>query len=1847
MADNINVGILEALIKTGYDPKGIAKFIDHLTTAKAKSVSAEKEVDRLKSAFNKLSASLDPVIAKEQKRQRQIDIATQSLNKGIISQEKYNKTLQQINSSLDQLDRNKALRNLGQLGSNLSSIGADLTKFITFPLIAIGAGSTKLAIDFESSFAGVRKTVDATEQEFAQLSRGLRDLAAGDDPIPIDVNKLNAIAESAGQLGIAKGDILEFTRTIAELGDTTNLTVDDAANSIAQFQNIFSAPGKEVDRFGSTLVALGNAGASTEKQILEMGLRIAGAGNQIGLTQGQVLAFASALSSVGIDAEAGGSAVSKVMIEMALAVERGGRELNNFSKVSGLTSEQFKTLFKSDAAQAVNTFITGLGKIKESGGSALKVLDDMGITETRMRDALLRSAGAGDLLTKSLELQSIAWNENNALAEEARKRYQTTESQITISINKIKDKAIDLGTSLLPIVKSILDTATPIVGLLGNIANSFSGMPPISQVAVVSFATLFAGIGPVLFISGQLVQSWATLISIAPKLGAAMTISSGAFGVIAAAIAAATLAATYWVIKWREASEEATRIAVQLGNLEGAALSFYKSIQANKGKITSTALSTAWEDADKLARKLIEAKDQLKQLKDQQNRPSNPLTESVSDESIKEAESNVKSLSSAYEKQKAGLRGIKEVIDVTAPAVSGLTGDIQLQTKAGDKLSETLADLERQYSNQVRLRQLASVGVAATNKEKDQQKAIETVLRIQNQLKSDGISLSQKQIDRIKFLVTGIEEEKRLEDAIIKAREKIGTLSIEYLDTVERTNEALKRADAYTFSQWEDSTAKALDYINKMIPRLDLVGKGLKNVFNPNISIDLLQKVADLVEDTATSEEKRAKAIAETIELMKVAVSLGVLNPQQAANVNANVARQNANPLYTPAQQEVKDFADGVIDSFRNINNDTREYVANIKRAVKEGFLSVSLGEEAIARVREQRMVDQIGGWQTLFSTLSNMFGGFGSKAISVIGQMISTWQAFQSAGNAIGGQAGSAIAGAGAFFAIVGAAVGLQSASIARSRQHQYDSSVHLGFNNDVDTAGRQGRALANALQSALDPILSLIGRTLENLPKIEIQARRDSQGFIVAVGSLLVGTFATLEDAVDAAVVAALEALGPTLPESIKTAIQNAGAFTSEDIQNAIQFAINYDNLGLSDIAIRIKELFKQVQFDVADATKYGLDGSKYLEKFKNDIQRIAYELIGVNTSTSDALQNLIDINNVLSQQTSILREQRENTLRALQEELGSLGSNPTDATNRRFQNPEEWERTRREVEEQIERIKQELQSLPSALSDVQINSTIFDQLYRYLESNKKYAEEAVKYAKIKVEIEFALIKARLEELGKWEQFAGMFTDAYNAAMNAAGRTGAGHVGGRGSINDTQSFIKDRSFQLDLNNMEEFARRRAEIEKEYQDKINELNSRDSKGRAELIALRDREIAQVAAEATKKTTSSYQDFINPSSGFDNIRKTADGLIKSIEDSPFGSARKAKMIANVLAEVNHQVEALSRQKAVSLFGEMLSDMQAFGATDEQMRDARMAMAILEHTIKMAHYKEEIESLKAQGKLAPEVIAKLEDTFKWLSGVDPTKFIGSNSGGGIGGGNNKEIRFKGYGNEITNTVNTLSDSLQRANDLLKKYKDDSLNPYQKDLAQFHEEWDTIFTSLGHGSEIMDQYYISLSKLNERYTSDLKDFKDDLNFDSFSGKTIDEQFSLTLSNWERLSGALSAGDLSKSGEFREQGQRALELLAKINGTTSTEFGNLRDRIEHQIDDVLGNSLYNGTYGGGNQQNDIANILNQGSQINSDILDAVNLQSSREVARLDDVVELLGQTVQLLQQPPLENTERVNFG
>lgn len=223
------------------------------------------------------------------------------------------------------------------------------------------------------------------------------------------------------------------------------------------------------------------------------------------------MGFAGALSSVGIEAEAGGSAFSKVMIEMQLATETQSKSLEDFAKVAGMTGEEFTEAFQTNAAGAMIEFIDGLSKAEEQGTSAIKVLDDMGITEIRMRDALLRASGASDVFTKSLEIGTTAWDENNALTKEAEQRYGTTASQIEIAKNKMADAGITIGEVLAPHLITLAEK-------VADVAEWFGSLNPETQESIIKMAALAATIGPVLSVAGSLTSGLGSLFGTVSKV---------------------------------------------------------------------------------------------------------------------------------------------------------------------------------------------------------------------------------------------------------------------------------------------------------------------------------------------------------------------------------------------------------------------------------------------------------------------------------------------------------------------------------------------------------------------------------------------------------------------------------------------------------------------------------------------------------------------------------------------------------------------------------------------------------------------------------------------------------------------------------------------------------------------------------------------------------------------------------------------------------------------------------------------------------------------------------------------------------------------------------------------------------------------------------------------------------------------------------------------------------------------------------------------------------------------------------------------------------------------------------
>ena len=421
-----------------------------------------------------------------------------------------------------------------QIGQKMTDAGKSLLP-LTAAIGAIGVASVSASIQFESSFAGVKKTVDATTEELEELAESARQAALVK---PVDANSINYIMELGGQLGVASNQLSKFSSVVGDLSVSTNLGIEDASMQLAQFSNIVGTSIEDIDRLGSTLVGLGNNSATTEAAIMEMAMRIAGSGSQIGMTESQILGFSAALSSVGINAEAGGSAISQIMSQIDKDCATGGEALDAWASAAGMSAQQFKAAWETDAASALVSLVGGMQEAVESGSNINLILDSLGITALRQTDTLKRLTSASELMTATIDVANVSWEENVALTNEATQRYQTTESRLIMLKNKVTDVGISIGNGLKTALVALMDVLQPVLNAVQGAARAFENANPAVQTLVISTAGLAASLGPLMIITGKITSGLGSLMVTMGKSAAAFAAKAAATSGDTAALAA-------------------------------------------------------------------------------------------------------------------------------------------------------------------------------------------------------------------------------------------------------------------------------------------------------------------------------------------------------------------------------------------------------------------------------------------------------------------------------------------------------------------------------------------------------------------------------------------------------------------------------------------------------------------------------------------------------------------------------------------------------------------------------------------------------------------------------------------------------------------------------------------------------------------------------------------------------------------------------------------------------------------------------------------------------------------------------------------------------------------------------------------------------------------------------------------------------------------------------------------------------------------------------------------------------------------------------------------------------------
>ena len=383
-----------------------------------------------------------------------------------------------VNNVGNAVSRNK--NKFESTGKSIKDFGEGVDR-VTKPLQiaavgAVGAGVavTKAAMEYETAFTGVKKTVEGTPEQLAKVNTEIQEMSKR---IPVQATELANLAATAGQLGVDADHVAKFTEIAAAMGVATNLAGEEGAATLAQFINVSGDSLDNVDRVGSAIVALGNNTATTEADIAHMALRMGKFGNTVHMTSDEVLGYSAALASSGIEAQLGGSAMGRTWLDIQSAVSGNTETLQKYAKYAGTTAEEFKKQWSTDPSGAFNGLIKGLSTTEDLTAAMM----DLGIENIQDQQAVMALANNYGLLEKCMNLSSSAYKENTALSKEANTAYATTANQIQLAKNAVNGAARSWGNILLPEV-------TKGAGAIGNLADKIANADEGTKKAVISGA---------------------------------------------------------------------------------------------------------------------------------------------------------------------------------------------------------------------------------------------------------------------------------------------------------------------------------------------------------------------------------------------------------------------------------------------------------------------------------------------------------------------------------------------------------------------------------------------------------------------------------------------------------------------------------------------------------------------------------------------------------------------------------------------------------------------------------------------------------------------------------------------------------------------------------------------------------------------------------------------------------------------------------------------------------------------------------------------------------------------------------------------------------------------------------------------------------------------------------------------------------------------------------------------------------------------------------------------------------------------------------------------------------------
>lgn len=360
--------------------------------------------------------------------------------------ENFNKAFGDLGKPINDINSMKAAL-MGLAGTGAAMAVKELGKFT--------ADSVKNFAAYEAALTSVQRTMGLSKVELDALGESLRTLALTDLKGQVLADDLAVIAEVAGSLGVAKDDLIDFTKNVAMVATATDQSMEKVATSFGKIANVFKGSLGEdaytkIGAIGSAFDKLADDMAATVPGMLNFTNRMGGVASSMGLTVDQTAALAATLESVGLPAERGATAMNNVMLTLM-------KNSSSFASALSIDADTLANALKTKPVEALQMVLKAMEELGKTKGQdeLLRTMEDLMGKGNGVTEVVLKMQGAQTDFATALGKSKTAFDEATRAGESFNQAAATQEASWKAISTAVDDLQKSVGQQLQPTLNTL------------------------------------------------------------------------------------------------------------------------------------------------------------------------------------------------------------------------------------------------------------------------------------------------------------------------------------------------------------------------------------------------------------------------------------------------------------------------------------------------------------------------------------------------------------------------------------------------------------------------------------------------------------------------------------------------------------------------------------------------------------------------------------------------------------------------------------------------------------------------------------------------------------------------------------------------------------------------------------------------------------------------------------------------------------------------------------------------------------------------------------------------------------------------------------------------------------------------------------------------------------------------------------------------------------------------------------------------------------------------------------------------------------------------------------------------